>query len=90
MAHKHSKKLKGQKLNIPVLKREVIKFLRQNPKESLSARQLIKRLKVSNDKNSMSKALESLHKSKKVTRRDDNYQASGRKSTGLKQKSTRR
>ena len=79
MAHKRSKKLKGQKLNIPVLKREALRFLRQNPKESLTARQLIKRLKVANDKNSMVKALESLRKSKKVMLRDDKYKASGGK-----------
>ncbi len=88
MAYKRSKKLKGQKLNIPVLKREVLKFLRLNPKESLTARQLIKRLKIANDKNSMTKALEGLRKSKKVLQVDGKYQASAGKDRGRQQKTT--
>jgi ribonuclease R len=88
MAHKRSKKLKGQKLNIPVLKREVLRYLRQYPNESLTARQLIKRLKVANDKNSMTKALEGLRKSKKVTQRDGEYQSSSDKTKLRGAKST--
>ncbi|MDX1407158.1 MAG: VacB/RNase II family 3'-5' exoribonuclease, partial [Saprospiraceae bacterium] len=64
------------------MQREVLRYLRQNPSKPLSARQLIKRLKVGNDKDSMNKALKQLKKSNKVQQTGGTYYASGKPPRG--------
>ena len=66
MARKSGKKTKGQKIPVPALKHIAQRYLDQNSDQSLSARQMIKRLKVANDKKSMEKALNALVKEGKA------------------------
>lgn len=62
MGRKPGKKTKGQKVPLPALKHIVRQYLDQHPDQALSARQLIKRLKIANDKKSMEKTLKVLLK----------------------------
>ncbi|MDX1478764.1 MAG: ribonuclease R [Saprospiraceae bacterium] len=75
---KKRKMIKGQKLDTRTLQREVLRYLRQNASKPLSARQLIKRLKIANDKNSMTKALKQLVKANKVQQTGGAYFATGK------------
>ena len=79
MARKNPKKIKGRKLHRHDLKKALHRYLKSHPGDSLSARQLIKRLKVGNDKNTVTKSLNELVKEKKVALSDGNYRIKGGK-----------
>ena len=85
MARKKGKKIKGQKLDGRTLRGELLRYLRQNPGKPLSARQLIKRLKIGNDKNAVSKALKQLVKDRKVMQHGDAYYPAGKPLRNVKQ-----
>lgn len=61
---KKQRKIKGQKLSQPMLRNILLHFLQTNRGQGFSPRQLIKKLKIANDKPSVEKALEQLAKSK--------------------------
>ena len=54
------KKAKGRKLKAHQLKHEVLKLLKRQPKKRLTARQIIKKLKILNNKDAVQYALETL------------------------------
>ena len=62
MPKKH-KRIKGEKLSQPMLRNVVLHYLQTHPGKPYSARQLIKKLKIANDKPSVVKTLEQLAKS---------------------------
>ena len=72
---------KGKKLAHPALKSEILKYLRRQPSTPMSARQLIKRLKIGNDKGSVVKALNALVKSQSIATSGEMYYVTDLKRT---------
>lgn len=60
MTKKKKKKLKGNKLSSKQLQRELIKFFRYHSKKQFNPRQIIKKLKIANNKDSVQYALDQL------------------------------
>lgn len=60
MTKKKKKKIKGSKLSSKQLQRELLKFFRYHSKKQFNPRQLIKKLKVENNKDSVQYALDQL------------------------------
>ncbi len=54
---KFAKKKKGRKLSVPQLKNEILKLFQRHPKKQLNAKQIIKKLKIANNKDSVHDAL---------------------------------
>ncbi len=57
---KKKKSIKGQKLNSHALGGEIVKLFKRHPKKRFTARQIIKKLKIENNKDSVEGALEKL------------------------------
>ena len=72
---------KGSRLPHQELKSELLKYMRKNRSAPLSARQLIKRLKIANDKGQVLKALNGLTKSGRVRQSGDTYYVTDQKRT---------
>ena len=66
-----SKRKGGKKLTAKELQIEILKFLLAHPKKPLSARQLIQLLKISNNKDSVSYALQQLEEAGSVTEKSE-------------------
>lgn len=60
MTKKKKNKLKGNKLSSKQLQRELIKFFRYHSKKQFNPRQIIKKLKIANNKDSVQYALDQL------------------------------
>jgi len=63
MSEKHrnrNRKPKGRKLTASELKREISRLFRKNPRKRLNAKQIIRKLKIKNSKDSVHSALEAL------------------------------
>lgn len=73
MAAKKTRKIKGHKLNNRDLKREVSRYLKSHPGKQYSPRQLIKRLKIANDKRSVQSVLDQMAGDGRVLRDGDTY-----------------
>jgi ribonuclease R len=89
MAKKH-KKIKGQKLSQVMLRNVILHYLQSHPGTGYSARPLIKKLKIANDKASVNKALEALAKSHKSISTNNGAYIYGDEKTPVKDKSPRR
>lgn len=64
-------KIKGQKLTNRQLQYELLKILRKNPKKRYNPKQLIKKMKVQNNKDAVQYALDKLVETKKVVHLGD-------------------
>ncbi len=71
-------KVKGKKLGRNDLKKELMRFMLRNPDSTLTARQLIKRLKIGNDKNQVVKALNELAKQGQIVSSNNGYALGGK------------
>lgn len=60
------KSIKGKKLTANQLQKEVLKTLTRNPKKRFSAKQLIKKLKITNNKDAVNYALSKLAEDNKI------------------------
>lgn len=60
MTKKKKKKIKGSKLSSNQLQRELLKFFRYHSKKQFNPRQIIKKLKIENNKDSVQHALDQL------------------------------
>jgi ribonuclease R len=66
MSRKKKSKTKGQKLPANLLKSEVLKLFKNQPKKRLNARQVIKKLKIDNNKDAVQDALTKLEQDGKL------------------------
>ena len=74
MIRKKKSKTKGRKLNTKDLKWAVLRFLRRQPKKKWSAKQIIKKLKIANNKDSVTNVLDLLtNEGKLVFYKDQKY-----------------
>lgn len=64
-------KIKGQKLTTKQLQYEILKILRRNPKKRYNPKQLIRKMKVQNNKDAVQFALDKLVESQKVVNLGD-------------------
>ncbi|MCB0634799.1 MAG: ribonuclease R, partial [Lewinella sp.] len=71
MTKKKKKKLKGNKLSTRQLQSELLKFFRYHSKKQFNPRQIIKKLKIDNNKDSVQYALDQLAESGALIRVDD-------------------
>ena len=62
---KHNSKKTGRKLSASQLREEVLKLFRRHPKKQLNPKQIVRKLKVANNRDSVQDALEKLSDSKK-------------------------
>lgn len=69
--------MKGRKLGRNDLKKELMRYLLRHPDQVLTSRQLIKRLKIGNDKNHVVKALNELAKQGQVRSSNDGFSLGG-------------
>jgi ribonuclease R len=69
-----NKRIKGEKISNPMLRNVVLHFLQSHPGKPYSPRQIIKKLKIANDKPSVQKVLEQLLKSyREISLIEDRY-----------------
>lgn len=66
MTKKRKNKIKGKKLNNRQLQHEILKLLRRNPKQRYNPKQLIRKMKVQNNKDAVQHALDKLVESNKA------------------------
>ncbi len=66
MSRKKKSKKKGRKLTANQLKTEVLKLFKRQPKKRLTAKQVIKKLKIANNKDSVQDAMSKLEASGKL------------------------
>lgn len=59
-------KIKGKRLSIRQLKYEILKLFNRHPKKRFNAKQIIKKLRVANNKDAVQQALDQLNESNKV------------------------
>lgn len=71
MIRKNKSKTKGRKLNAKDLKREIFRFLKLQPKKKWGAKQIIKKIKVANNKDAVKHALDKLTSEGKIYLSDD-------------------
>jgi ribonuclease R len=60
MSRNKKRKIKGQKLSSKQLQYEVLKLFKRHPKKRLNPKQVIKKLKVANNKDAVQYALDQL------------------------------
>ncbi len=71
MSRNKKPKIKGKRLGAAELRHEIMKLFRRHPRKRLNAKQIIKKLKIDNNKDSVADALEKLSKDEKLIAVDD-------------------
>jgi ribonuclease R len=85
------KTVRGQKLKEKALRRAIYELLRDNREKGFTARQIIKRIKVSNSKNAIQKQLNALERVDKVQKvQEGRYMIKGRPASNSKENHGRR
>jgi len=57
---KKKKKIKGSKLTAGVLRKEIVRLFKRHSNKRLNAKQILKKLKIANSKDSVNAALDKL------------------------------
>ena len=88
MTRKKSKKIKGKKLTVPQLKHKILRLLGSSPRKRFNAKQIIKKLKINNNRDSVQDALNKLAQANKIVPAgDEKFRINGRAQPDVTKKS---